>query len=250
MMKDEVKQLILRKYFYNKIDKTLVNTKSGKFLKPHIYKGIIKGFALRNVYLNTDELEDMFESVEAPDIQGFEHTILSNYYYNINDRTLLNITTNSYLKPRRYSSGVISGYFILDRTIPLRYLEKLFIDKQTEKKEIKKQCINCDELYDLNHFTTKITCDFCLIDYLQKKRPESLENHTEYFKVRKFFLKMKAKKWMATTTDLFELIDIYDYYYPNLCIDVFDEDNAGHILHKLIQKNYEERSLIINESFS
>lgn len=244
----ELVDYIINNYYYD--DNVLMNIKTGKVVKPNEYKGVVKGWAMRGNYIQVETMIDIFKDKPKPETKSINELLIKDYHYNINNRTLFNKKTRQYLKPRSYQDGLPKSYFVFNKLITTRLLSELYKDLQDITLDDKRFCLCCKKDIETKHFTTKLNCDFCLMDYLIKKRPEVLVKHKEYFEARNFLLKLKAKGWRANPQDIFSLINFYDYYYPNTCVDRFDEDSAIHILHKIINKNYEERSEIINKSFA
>jgi len=108
-----------------------------------------------------------------------------------------------------------------------------------EKSMFIRKCRKCGIQTDQFLTLKSRVCNTCLI-----RKPKNLNE--DYKTVDRFLYKLKAKNWQATYLDLFELINCFDIYYPNMVISTeLDEDTSIKLLLRIIKKHKKVRAGLI-----
>jgi hypothetical protein len=159
-------------------------------------------------------------------------------YKNSSGRIMKTYTPNG----KQYEYQFIKGqYYRKDRIIQWvnDYLEGKIEIILNQNIDTTRRCIKCYTTSQDFISNRGRICNKCLI-----KRKENFL--TDNYKIAdKFLYKLKAKKWQATYLDLFELINIYDIYYPSLVIGQLNEDTANKLLLRIIKKHKKVRAGLI-----
>ena len=143
-------------------------------------------------------------------------------------------------------------YKLKERSYPLKRLDKWYnewVDLGKPNLDFTyietKLCVNCNKELPVNYFTSVKSkyCSDCILGYINL-----VDFDDDYLVVDKFLKKMRAKKWMATTPDLFELVDAFDRYYPTKeMITTLNEDYAVRILRNVIKEHIKRKKDIIKK---
>ncbi len=177
---------------------------------------------------------------------------INKYLYNPEDQKIY-FTNTGFISKGRKTKMNNKEYFYYFIDYKLYNLKDILIwnnltDIKIEEEPlveclIKRKCNKCEqETFDFINIKSK-TCIKCLIDNNKLKTTHMLRE--EYLIVDAFLYKLKAKNWMATVEDLFELINAFDLYFPNVWVATFDELGAGKLLVRLITKHKKIRKELL-----
>lgn len=158
---------------------------------------------------------------------------LSPFYSNdISKQKYVSLNSNTY----NYEQIVKWNHEDIDRT------------KLKNCYEVKKICKKCKE--EGKTYTSKkvVICNDCIMSMKSSVITKKLSNEDDFITADKFLHKLKAKKWMATPLDLYELIDIYERYYPNMMLgQPLTEEYATKILMRIVKHHKKLKSEAIKK---
>jgi ribosomal protein L37AE/L43A len=184
---------------------------------------------------------------------GKEYYISNKYIFNKKTNQIFSLYWNKYLNPF-LSNKCAQTYVSLNSTLfnyikVIKWNQDPTIDrsKLTIVERVHKKCRICKR-EDVKFSSKKmLVCNNCIVNYKSKAIKEKILNDN-YITVDKFLHKLKAKKWMATDIDLFELINVYELYFPNMQLGPpLTESGASKILLRIAKHHVKLKSQAIKE---
>ena len=175
---------------------------------------------------------------------GREYYINNRYTFNQDTHQVYSTYWNKYLVPFYNNPRSKNLYLSINSTLfnhkhIIKWNTDPTIDRSTLRTagNVPKICRVCKK--ENVKFSGKkiLICNDCVITYKSKTPSNKVITDTEDFNIAdKYLRKLKAKKWMATVLDLYELIDIYERYFPNMILgSPLTEEHASKILFRIVR---------------
>jgi ribosomal protein L37AE/L43A len=186
---------------------------------------------------------------------GKEYYINNKYLFNKETYQIYSVYWSKYLKPFFSSTIGCGERYIAINSFQFNY--KKLIEWNTDPTidrtklqlvgDVKKICRKCKR-YDVKFPAKKITlCNDCIKTHPNTYQ-QKISTEENFMVADKFLHKLKAKKWMATDLDLFQLVDIYERYFPNMILgQPLNENYASKVLHRIVKHHNKLKSEAIKK---